>query len=47
MAKVTKKWIKEYAKRYTDALNQIRDLDKELQELKDKGIDNEYASSSE
>ena len=42
MAKVTKKWIKEYAKRYTDALNQIRDLDKELQDLKDKGIDNEY-----
>ena len=28
MAKVTKKWCKEFAKRYTDALNQIRILDK-------------------
>ena len=39
MARVTKKWCKEFAKRYTDALNQIRSLDKEIKEVRDNNPD--------
>jgi hypothetical protein len=40
MAEYSDKWKKSFEKKYSKALSQIRDLEKEYQEMKDSNPDN-------